>query len=153
MRQYPGKESSSLNSIFPQMRVLTNMYEIVENEKIKVTKNIIIVYSISLVMLIISILLLDIRTSIEYVGVLFFDFYTFYVFLNMTQWVDEYKYIKSNDYVINGINISTMDELTKSLFKKQGYAILYQKIFKYIQFVKIFILVIGIISKVLSYLL
>ena len=153
MRQYPGKESSSLNSIFPQMRVLTNMYEIVENEKIKVTKNIIIVYSISLVMLIISILLLDIRTSIEYVGVLFFDFYTFYVFLNMTQLVDEYKYIKSNDYVINGINISTMDELTKSLFKKQGYAILYQKIFKYIQFVKIFILVIGIISKVLSYLL
>lgn len=153
MNRYSGKEISSMNSVYPQMRVLTNMYDKVEHEKVSVTKNNVLSIPLSIVILVVSLLTLDIRTSIEFIGVLFLDIYLFYLILVMTQLMEEYKYIKSNDYIINGINLSTIDELTKSLFRKEGYIILYNKIFKLVQGIKILIILIGIIQKILSYML
>lgn len=147
---YKNDPLSSLRSTYPQMRVLTNMYDKIENEKHLLTKKMILYIPSSVIMLIISLFVLDIRTAIEFAAVLFLELYIYYKMLILLNLSEEFKYIKSRDHVVNGINISVVDSLTKELFKKEGYVIMYNILYKLVQALKIFITIVGIFLRVLS---
>lgn len=147
---YKNDPLSSLRSTYPQMRVLTNMYDKIENEKHLLTKKMILYIPSSVIMLIISLFVLDVRTAIEFAAVLFLELYIYYKMLILLNLSEEFKYIKSRDHVVNGINISVVDSLTKELFKKEGYVIIYNILYKLVQALKIFITIVGIFLRVLS---
>ena len=117
-------------SSYPQMRVLENLYNSVEDKRYDVVKRSLIEIPLALLLLLVSILGGKWICFIQSIVIFLIQISIFYFIISYTSLREEYQYIKLSDNITRGISLAVVDDLTKKLIRKEYLIELYRdKIF------------------------
>lgn len=124
--QGDSRPIKSMMNTYPQMRVLENLYNSVEDKRYNVVKRCLIEIPLALLLLLVSILVGKWICFIQSIVIFLIQISIFYFIISYTSLREEYQYIKLSDNITRGISLAVVDELTKKLIRKEYLIELYK---------------------------